>query len=113
MGEIVFWTLLRAIIILPLIYISESYIPYSVWWMGGVMLIYAGIIHPAIIHYHLFQARNQPIFEATLCSSCKHFDTTAVLCLKHDEHPTLQYLPCDGVDWQPQAVAVTDSQEED
>ncbi|MBI2418621.1 MAG: hypothetical protein HYV28_12110 [Ignavibacteriales bacterium] len=112
MGEIVFWTIVRTAVIIPLVWFSKPYISYSLWWMAGMMLLYAGIVHPAIIHYNLFMEQNKPIFDATLCSSCKHFDKTAVLCMKHDEHPTLQYLPCDGIDWQPQPVEIGETEEE-
>ena len=65
------------------------------------MSIYGIIIHPTIIHYKLFEEKNKEIIESTLCSSCKHFDKTAVLCMKYDKHPSLEFLPCEGVDWEP------------
>lgn len=63
--------------------------------------IYGVIIHPAVIQYRLFMEENKDIIKNTLCSSCKHFDETAVLCLKYDQHPTLKNLPCEGADWEP------------
>jgi len=32
-----------------------------------------------------------------------HFDKSAVLCMKHDTHPTQEFLPCEGLDWEPNA----------
>jgi hypothetical protein len=101
MGEIIFWTLIRTAVIITVIWVMKPLLAYGEWWMIGVALLYVGIVHPAVIHYHLFQERNKPVFEGTLCSSCKHFDKTAVLCMKHDEHPTTEHLPCDGIDWEP------------
>lgn len=103
-GEIVFWTLVRAAVIIPVVWFSQPYFDYSLWWMGSAVFIYAGIIHPAIIHFNLYREDNKPIFEGTLCSSCKHFDKSAILCVKHDEHPSTEFLPCEGLDWEPKSV---------
>ncbi len=100
MGEIIFWTIIRTAIVIPLVWISSRWFDYSLWWSLSLLVIYGVILHPAIIYYQLFKEKNQEIIEFTLCSSCKHFDDTAVLCLKHDEHPTRTYLPCDGIDWE-------------
>lgn len=67
------------------------------------MAFYGVIIHPALIHYRLFNEINREIIEDTLCSSCEHFDKSAILCLKHDKHPTIDFVPCDGIDWLPKS----------
>lgn len=69
--------------------------------MLSLMSIYGVVIHPTIIHYRLFIEENKEIIDSTMCSSCKHFDESAVLCMKHDEHPSKTYLPCEGIDWEP------------
>lgn len=112
MGEIVFWALVRAAIIVPVIWFSRDYIDYQLWWPAGILALYGVILHPAIISYNIFVERNKPVTSSTLCSSCKHFDKTAVLCLKHDEHPTENYLPCDAMDWEPTSGGVSDSEYE-
>jgi hypothetical protein len=101
MGEIVFWTIIRIVILIPIIWAARGFMDYSVWWSASILAIYGVIIHPTIVHYQLFREKNKDIIEYTLCSSCKYFDETAVLCLKYDEHPTRDYLPCGGVDWEP------------
>lgn len=65
------------------------------------MSIYIVVIHPAVIQYKIFYEENKKVILDTLCSNCKNFDETAVLCMKYDEHPTEEYVPCDGIDWQP------------
>jgi len=45
--------------------------------------------------------KNKKVIDSSLCSSCKNFDRSAVLCIKYDKHPTENYVPCDGVDWEP------------
>lgn len=101
MGAIIYWGLIRIAIIIPVIWILNSYLDYSLWWSVSFLLIYGVVLHPAIIQYNLFREYNKDIIESTLCSSCKYFDETAVLCLKLDEHPTREYLPCDGLSWEP------------
>lgn len=101
MGDIVFWGIIRIAIIIPVIWISLSYLEYSLWFSISLMLIYGVVLHPAMVQYRLFKENNQEIIESTLCTSCKYFDKTAVLCLKLDEHPTREYLPCEGLGWEP------------
>lgn len=101
MGTIVYWTIIRIAILIPLLWISTNYIEYKYWWIMVMMSIYGFIIHPAVIQYKLFIEQHKEVITNTLCSSCKHFDETAVLCLKYDKHPTQEDIPCEGADWEP------------
>jgi len=101
MGAIIFWSLIRLAITLPVIwYITENYDGrfYIVW---AALAIYAIVISPAIKQYKKFEEENKDVIKSTLCSTCKNFDKTAVLCLKLDEHPSIDKLPCEGLDWEP------------
>ncbi len=101
MGGIVYWTLLRIAILIPLLWLAIDYIDYKFWWVIFSMSVYGVIIQPAVIQYRLFMEKNKEVISNSLCTSCKHFDETAVLCLKYDEHPTDEEVPCDGIDWEP------------
>lgn len=101
MGHIVFWGLVRIAILIPALWFLLEYMEYKYWWTVGIMSVYVIVIHPAILQYKIFYEKNKRVILETLCSNCKHFDETAVLCMKHDEHPTEHYVPCDGIDWQP------------
>ncbi|MBA4251900.1 MAG: hypothetical protein C0425_10705 [Chlorobiaceae bacterium] len=103
MGDIIFWAIIRTAILIPVLWIAKDFIDYSFWWTLTILCIYGVILHPALIQYRLFLEKNNVVLNSTLCSSCQHFDKTAVLCLKHDEHPTEIYLPCDGLEWEPQS----------
>jgi hypothetical protein len=83
------------------VWLLQGYLDFQIWWMLTLFSIYGIIIHPAIIHYKLFEEKNKEIIESTLCTTCQHFDKSAVLCMKHDRHPTKDVLPCEGVDWSP------------
>ena len=101
MGEIVFWTLIRTLIMIPVIWISLDYFDYKFWWIISIIAFYIVIIHPAIIGYKKFEEKNKDVNENSLCSTCRHYDKTAVLCMKYDKHPTMNFIPCNGVDWEP------------
>jgi hypothetical protein len=102
LGAIVFWTIIRIAILIPLLWIATDYIDYKYWWMIVSMSIYGFIIHPAVIQYKLFNEESREIITNTLCSSCRHFDETALICLKYDEHPTKYEIPCEGKEWEPE-----------
>ena len=108
MGEIVFWTIIRTAILIPVLWALIFYLEFQYWWAVTIIGIYGVIIHPAVIHYRLFEEKNKDVIETTLCSSCKYFDKTAVLCMKYDKHPSKEYLPCDGLDWEPKAPGVNE-----
>ena len=101
MGGIIFWGIIRTGILIPALWILYGMMEYKYWWWFGILTVYGVIIHPAMIQYRMFLHDNEEIINNTLCSSCKHFDSTAVLCQKYDQHPTLKNLPCKGVDWEP------------
>lgn len=101
MGKVVFWTLIRIAILIPTVWIFLDFIEYRYWWAVLSISIYGVVIHPAVIQYKLFKEENKEILKGTLCSACKHFDESAVLCLKHDKHPTIHEIPCEGLDWEP------------
>ncbi len=101
MGEIVLWTLVRITIGIPVIWILKSYINTQLWWWVSFIIIFVFVFYPAVIRYRQFQDKNKNIIEDTLCSACRHFDPTAVLCMKLDIHPKENYIPCDGLEWEP------------
>lgn len=86
---------------IPLIWVMQPYMPNQYWWILGFVLLYIVVLHPAILQLKRFEEDNKDIIEYTLCSSCKNFDKTAVICLKYDQHPSRQKLPCEGMDWEP------------
>jgi hypothetical protein len=101
MGDIIFWTIIRTAIVIPAVWILKSYISEQLWILIWIAAIYGIIIHPAFLSYKKFETKNKDVIDSSLCSTCKHFDPSAVLCLKHDKHPTENYIPCDGIHWEP------------
>ncbi|MBS4033646.1 MAG: hypothetical protein KGZ85_10460 [Ignavibacterium sp.] len=101
MGEIVYWTIIRTAVVLPLLWLTRDYIDEKYWWIFSLLCITLFIIYPAYFSYRKFVEKNQNVISETLCASCKHFDQSAVLCMKYDKHPTENYIPCEGTDWEP------------
>lgn len=103
MGEIIFWTLIRTAISIPAVWILRGYIDFQLWLIVVLFVLYGVIIHPAVVSYRRFEEKSKSIIENTLCSNCKHFDRSAVLCVKYDRYPTVNYIPCEGLDWEPKS----------
>lgn len=102
MGDIIYWALIRTAILIPVIWYCSGFIDYRFWWILLCITVYLIVIYPAIRKYKKFEKKNKQIVENSLCSSCRHFDVSAVLCMKYDKHPTPEFLPCDGRDWEPE-----------
>lgn len=100
MGGIIFWTLVRTILLIPLLFVLIDAVEFKFWWIVMTMSIYGIIIHPAIVQYKFFQQKNNEVITVSLCSTCRHFDSTAVICMKYDKHPSMEFIPCEGKDWE-------------
>ena len=101
MGEIVYKTLIRLAIILFVLWFSKDYFGEKFFWIIGAIGIYLFVVHPAYSAYTRFIEENKNVITNSLCSSCKHFDESAVLCTKYDKHPTDNFIPCEGTAWEP------------
>ncbi len=101
MGGIIYWGLIRTAIMIILLWISYEYFDEKFFWIIASIAIYLIIIHPIVSQYKDFVAKNKEVINNSLCSKCKHFNETAVLCMKYDQHPTNEFTPCDGIDWEP------------
>ncbi len=103
MGDIIYWGILRTAAVIAVSWFLRGYMDYQYWWPAVILLIYGVIIYPAVVQYRLFRERTQGVRETTLCSFCKHFEETAVLCTRYDEHPTEKHIPCGGMEWEPKS----------
>jgi hypothetical protein len=105
-GSIVGWAILRAAVYIGISLILFDYLRwsnYALWWMITFALFYPVVIHPAQVQYRLYKEETQNVVTGTLCSSCKYFEPTGIMCSKLDEHVTEEYIPCDGELWEPRA----------
>jgi len=100
MGRIVYWSIIRTAILIPSLWIMMDYFHYKYSFAVTILCVYGVIIHPAVIQYRIFRNENKRILTDTLCGKCKHFDESAVLCMKLDIHPSEEVIPCNGLDWE-------------
>lgn len=101
MGEIVYKTLIRLALTLLGLWFSKVFFDEKFFWIVSILAIYLFVFNPAYLSYKKFIEDNQNIICNTLCSSCKHFNQSAVLCTKYDKHPKDNFIPCEGTDWEP------------
>ncbi|WP_337864645.1 hypothetical protein [Ignavibacterium sp.] len=101
MGEIVFWTIIRTALLLVILWFSKDVWGEKYFWLIVSLSFYLFVISPAITFYRKFIESNKEVLESSLCSSCKHFDESAVLCMKYDKHPSKNFIPCEGSAWEP------------
>ena len=101
MGDIIFWIIIRTAISIAAIWVLKSRIDEQLWWLITIAIIYGLIIYPVIVGLKKFNIKNKNILASTICASCKHFNSSALLCMKHDKHPEENYIPCEGIHWEP------------
>ncbi len=101
MGEIVYWTIIRTAFLIFILWISKDVWGEKYFWLIVSLSFYLFVISPAISSYRKFTEKNKKVLESSLCSTCKHFDESAVLCMKYDKHPTENFIPCEGSAWEP------------
>ena len=86
---------------LILLWFAKDYFDERYFWILSILGIFFFVFNPAYLSYKKFIETNKEIISNTLCSSCKHFDTTAVLCMKYDKHPSEEFIPCESTAWEP------------
>lgn len=101
MGEIVYKTLIRFAVSISVLWFFKDYFDEKYFWILSALGIYLFTIYPAYSAYKNFIEENKTIINKSLCSTCKHFDESAVLCMKYDKHPTENFIPCEGSSWEP------------
>jgi hypothetical protein len=105
-GSIVGWAIFRAAVFIAVSLFLFDYLRwsnYGLWWMLTFALLYPIVFHPAQVQYRLYKEETRNVVSGTLCSSCKYFEPTGVLCSKLDEHVTEDYIPCEGEQWEPKS----------
>ncbi|MDH7516442.1 MAG: hypothetical protein QHI48_11285 [Bacteroidota bacterium] len=106
-GSIVAWALFRLALVLTaalLVYEYVRWIDYSLWWALTAVSLIVFVVYPIQVQYRIYREETRNVFTGTLCSTCRYFEKTGVLCLKLDEHVTEDYIPCEGELWEPAPV---------
>ncbi len=101
MGSIVYKTLLRLAGVIVLIWYGSDNVRSRFFVFFAIAVFFLFVLYPAYLEYVKFKENKVKKMEGTLCSTCRHYDETAVLCMKYDKHPTPDFIPCNGNDWEP------------
>lgn len=114
-GSIVTWAIVRAAAVIFAAIVAYDYVKwldYSLWFSITALSMYAFVLHPIQVQYRIFREETRRVRRDTLCSSCRHFVETSVLCQKLDEHVTEDYIPCDGELWEPRSTTIEDDDDD-
>jgi hypothetical protein len=100
-GTIVFGGMIRlSIIVMATWWISDFWVFHQFWPIFAMMVIMI-VFYPAYREMSIFSDTVESLKETTLCGSCKHFEPSAQICSRYDEHITEDHIPCEGMDWEP------------
>ncbi len=101
MGEVIYKTIIRSGLTLIILWFLKNQVDERFFLIVSVLAFFFFVINPAYMSYKHFLEINRKIESGTLCSSCKYFDKSAMLCIKYDKHPTEDFIPCQGRNWEP------------
>lgn len=102
-GSIVWGVMLRStILILVTLLLFEKFDIRFYWWFA-FFIFWFFVAYPAYRQYQLFQNKMESFKEETLCGSCRYFDSSGQLCTLLDQHVTKNYVPCEGLNWEPKS----------
>lgn len=100
-GSVVWGMIFRSAVIIFLTFIMIDQLEIREhWWIFSFLLWFAAI-YPGWRQYNKFHNRIKKIEEETLCGSCRNFEPSSQLCKIYDEHVSKDYIPCDGLNWEP------------
>ena len=100
-GSIVWGLLLRSAIIIIFSFLLLEKLEFRQYWWLVVFILWFGAAWPAYRQYQKYQQRMKRFVEDTLCGTCRHFDSSSQLCKIYDEHVSRNYVPCEGLSWEP------------
>lgn len=100
-GSVVWGMLLRTFTIVFITFIFMLDWENRQYWWFCLFAIWLFAIYPGYRQYQKFQQRSKRVEEETLCGACKYFESSSQLCKIYDEHITKDYIPCEGLSWEP------------
>ena len=102
-GSIVFGVIVRTALIMLVSFFLVDYFDFrGNWWVVAIALWFI-VAFPAYRRFRKFSEETDAFIEETLCGKCRHFDPSSKLCTILDEHPTENYIPCEGESWEPRS----------
>ena len=101
MGSIVWGMILRSslIFIISFTFVEFAQMREHIWI--ALFLLWFGALYPGWKQIQVFNRKNRELLEDTLCGSCRNYEPDSQLCRIMDEHITRDYIPCEGLNWEP------------
>ncbi len=99
-GSIVFAGLVKTAIVVPIIWFVVETYHLQYYWMVALFVLFAVVAYPAYRKYDQFKEQSRRMSDDLICTKCKHFDSTGILCTIYDEHVSKQKIPCGGDSWE-------------
>jgi hypothetical protein len=100
-GSIIWGAILRSAILMLIIFLLLESLTMREYWWFMLFAIWFIAVYPAWLQWQKFNERMKTFTEQTLCGSCIQFDPTSQLCRLFDEHVSTNYIPCEGLNWEP------------
>jgi hypothetical protein len=100
MGSIVLYTLIKTGVMILGSWFAVEYFRLPEYWYLALFAVWLFAVYPAFLQYQKFQEDAEKIKKDSLCASCKHYDSTGIICTIYDEHVTPHHIPCEGNDWE-------------
>lgn len=100
-GSIVWGMILRStlIVIISFTFLEFVQLREHIWL--GLFLLWFGALYPGWKQFQVLNKRTKELLEETLCGSCRNYEPDSQLCKILDEHITKNYIPCEGLNWEP------------
>lgn len=99
-GAIIWGSLLRTFLIIVIsFFIVRKYMLYEHIYVL-IFVLWFFVALPAYKAYQSFNKEMDEFSESTLCGSCRYFEKSAQLCKIYDQHPTKDFVPCEGSSWE-------------
>jgi hypothetical protein len=106
-GTIIFRALVKISMIILSTWFVMEYYPFQVQQylsmpipLLAIALIYFIAVFPAYRQYQQFHHDSKRRVGGTLCSKCRYYDGTGVICTLYDEHVSKTHIPCGGESWE-------------
>lgn len=100
-GSIVWGLILRTTIVIIAFFVLYNLFDMRQYWWISFFVIWLFVAFPAFRQYQSFNNRIDNLQEEILCGSCKYFNKYAQTCQIYDEHVNKNYIPCEGLNWEP------------
>jgi hypothetical protein len=100
MGEIIYKALIKVSLAIPTLWYLIDKTDYKLWWIILIAVAFGFIVMPAVRQFEDFNLKNSEVLEKSICSSCRHFDKSSVLCMKYDKQLKPGFIPCEGNSWE-------------